>query len=293
MKFWTNKWLLLLILTITWGSSFIMIKQALIGFKPLQVGAARLTIAGLALAWFGIRNLKIIPKESWPWVITVATFGNFIPMFLFPYAQQRVSSSTAGILDSLVPIFVLLLGYLIFGKKSRFIQIIGALIGFGGAYILMKGDGGGESGHLGYSLLIVLATVFYGISSVTLDNRLSHVPSFELSSVIFLLTFFPAVTILFFSGFFVDFQFDRIHLRSLGFIAILGIVGTAVANILFYRLIQATDAVFASIVTYLMPIVAVMWGFLADENLTIKHAIGGALILMGVYLIQKKETAKA
>ena len=142
MKLPANRWLLLIILTLTWGSSFILIKQSIKVFDPIQVGALRLTIAGLALVGFGIGSFKHIPKKLIPWVIIGGCFGNFIPMFLFPIAQQKVSSSMAGILDSLVPVFVLIFGYLLFGIKSNKAQVAGAIIGFLGAFILIKNGGG-------------------------------------------------------------------------------------------------------------------------------------------------------
>src|SRR5690606_22009368 len=138
---WSNKWAILAILSLTWGSSFILIKQGISAFTPMQVGALRLSIAGLVLAFFGIRNFKYIPKKLMKWVIIGGCLGNFIPMFLFPLAQQKVSSSMAGILDSLVPIFILIFGFLFFGIKSKWTQALGALIGFIGAAILVSDNG--------------------------------------------------------------------------------------------------------------------------------------------------------
>ncbi len=288
MKFLSNKWVLLTILSLTWGSSFIMIKQSILSFTPVQVGALRLTIAGLVLVFFGIRNFKYIPKKLLPWVVLAGFLGNFVPMFLFPIAQQKVSSSMAGILDSLVPIFVLIMGYLFFGIKSRFSQILGALIGFLGAVILISDDGNGGSNDLVHSLLIVLATLLYGFNGLIVSKHLSGIQSFKLSSVVFTIWLAPSILILGLSGFFSEFEATPLQLRGLGFVTILGLVGTATAMILFYKLIQQTSAIFASVVTYLMPIVAVFWGILDGEKLTLIHVFGGILILLGVYLIQKK-----
>ncbi|MGB6094158.1 MAG: DMT family transporter [Moheibacter sp.] len=288
MKFWTNKWLLLLILTLTWGSSFIMIKQSLKAFHPMQVGALRLSIAGLALVGFGIGSFKYIPKKLIKWVVIGGCLGNFIPMFLFPFAQQKVSSATAGILDSLVPIFVLIFGFLIFGFKSSKTQILGAIIGFGGAFLLIKNGGTKESSDFLFSMLIVLATIFYGLNGLIISKYLSELPSFRLSAAVFTIWLGPSLVILGFSGFFNEFTASSEQLRGLGFVAILGLIGTATAMILYYKLIQMTSAIFASTVTYLMPVIAVMWGFLDGEKLTWLHICGGMLILIGVYLIQVK-----
>lgn len=288
MKFWTNKWLLLLILTLTWGSSFIMIKQSIKAFHPMQVGALRLTIAGLALVGFGISSFKHIPKRLIKWVIIGGCLGNFVPMFMFPFAQQKVSSSTAGILDSLVPIFILIFGFLLFKIKSSKIQVLGAIIGFAGAFVLIKNGGAKESSDFLFSLIIVLATIFYGLNGLIIDKYLADLPSFKLSAAVFTVWLGPSLIILGFSGFFSEFTASPEQLKGLGFVSILGLVGTATAMILYYKLIQMTSAIFASTVTYLMPIVAVMWGFLDGEKLTWFHIIGGILILTGVYLIQDK-----
>jgi drug/metabolite transporter (DMT)-like permease len=290
MKFLTNKWFLLFILSLTWGSSFILIKQSIKVYEPMQVGALRLTIAGLVLVFFGVQNFKHIPKKLMPWVVIGGCCGNFIPMFLFPLAQRQVSSSMAGILDSLVPIFILILGYIFFGIKSRWTQLLGAVIGFIGAAILVGDHGNGQSSDLFHSLLIVLATMLYGTSGLIVGNFLSGIQSFKLSSVVFTIWLGPSLIILGFTGFFSDFEGTPVQIKGLGYIAILGLIGTALAMILYYKLIQQTNAIFASVVTYLMPIVAVMWGILDGEKLTWIHAAGGVLILAGVYLIQMKSS---
>ncbi|HUH35183.1 MAG TPA: DMT family transporter [Moheibacter sp.] len=286
MKLWNNQWVVLAILALTWGSSFIMIKQSVAVYTPIQVGALRLCIAGLVLVGFGWRNIFKIPKKLLPWVIIGGSFGNFFPMFLFPLAQKQVSSSMAGILDSLVPIFVLIFGALFFGFKSRWTQIMGAALGFFGAIILMRDDAQGTSGDWFHASLIVLATVMYGFNSLIISKFLKEIPSFQLSSAVFTIWLGPSLIVLGFSGFFNDFSGTEVQWQGLGYIVILGLIGTALAMILYYNLIRQTSAIFASTVTYLMPIVAVFWGILDGETLTWVHALGGILILLGVYLIQ-------
>lgn len=286
MNLLSNKWILLVILSLTWGSSFILIKQSLVSYSPMEVGALRLTIAGLVLIYFGIRNFKYIPKKLMPWVVVGGCMGNFIPMFLFPIAQQKVSSSMAGILDSLVPVFVLIFGYLLFGIRSRWTQVLGAMIGFMGAIILIGNNGDGSTSDLFHSFLIVVATIFYGLNGLIVGRYLSGIPSFKLSSVVFSIWLAPALLILGFTGFFAEFRATPEQLKGLGYVSILALVGTAAAMILFYKLIQQTSAIFASVVTYFMPVVAVFWGILDGEKLTLIHVLGAILILLGVYLIQ-------
>lgn len=259
----------------------------------MQVGALRLCMAGLALVFFGVRNFKYIPRKSMPWVIAGGAMGSFIPMFLFPLAQEHVSSSMAGILDSLVPIFILLFGYLFFGIKSRLLQIVGALVGFLGALVLMQDNGQGGSDGMFYSLLIVFATALYAMNGLIITRYLSDIPSFKLSSVVFTIWFGPALIILGASDFFESFEGTAQQWEGLGYVAVLGIVGTALAMILFYRLLQLTSAIFASMVTYLMPLVAVIWGVMDGEKLTWIHAAGALLILIGVYLIQKRPSIRS
>ena len=287
-----QKWILLGILTLTWGSSFILIKQSLVAYTPIEVGALRLCVAGLALVVFGVRSFKYIPKKLLPWVAAGGAMGNFIPMFLFPLAQERVNSSMAAILDSLVPMFILLFGYLFFGVRSRPWQIVGAVIGFMGAAMLMGLGGGDGESSLFHSLLIILATAFYGMNGLIINRYLSGIPSFKLSAAVFTIWFGPALIILGFSGFFSTFTGTDAQWQGLGFVTILGLVGTALAMILYYKLLQITSALFASMVTYLIPIVAVMWGVLDGEQLGWVHAVGSALILTGVYLAQRTPRQK-
>ncbi|WP_333663578.1 DMT family transporter [Chishuiella changwenlii] len=292
MKIELKYWIVLGILALTWGSSFILIKQGLVSYTPYQVGALRLSIAGGVLAFWGIPNLFKIPKDRLKYVVLAGFLGNFVPMFLFPIAQTRVSSSMAGILDSLVPLFILFFGSLFFSIKGTKNQIIGAVIGFLGAVLLISGDGFSGENSLLHCLLIVLATALYGLNSLILTRYLNDVPSFQLSSALFTIWLPPAVIILFFTGFFQTFEGTPEQLRSLGFVTILGLVGTALAMILFYKLIQVTGSMFSSMVTYLMPIVSVFWGFLVGEKITIMHLIGFLMILSGVYMTQKKERSK-
>ncbi|HWK58810.1 MAG TPA: DMT family transporter [Parapedobacter sp.] len=287
-----HKWVLLGILTLTWGSSFILIKQGLVVYTPTEVGALRLCVAGLALVFFGVRSFRHIPKKLMPWVVAGGGMGNFIPMFLFPLAQERVSSSMAGILDSLVPMFILLFGFLFFGIKSRMGQVVGAVIGFVGAAMLMGVDADGGKSDVFHSLLIILATAFYGMNGLIINRYLSGIPSFKLSAAVFTIWFGPSLIILGFTGFFSTFTGTAAQWQGLGYVTILGLVGTALAMILFYKLLQLTSALFASMVTYLIPIVAVMWGVLDGERLGWSHALGGTLILMGVYLIQRQPSRK-
>lgn len=289
-KILENRWFLLIIIALTWGSSFILIKNSLLAFTPYQIGAFRVGISGLLLCYFGFPALKRMDKKTVLWVALVGFFGNFLPMFLFPIAQTRVSSSLAGILDSLVPIFVLVFGFIIFGIKSKPLQMFGAVIGFVGAALIMYfSEASTEESNLGYALLIVLATALYAMAALIIKERLNHVKSKDLSSAVFTVWLIPSVVILVLSGFFTNFDTSAEAIESLGYLSILTVLGTAIAIMLYYKLIQNTSPVFASTVTYLLPLIAVIWGLLDGESFSIWYVIGGLLILWGIYLIREKK----
>lgn len=289
LKIFENRWVLLLIIALTWGSSFILIKKSLLVFTPYQIGAFRVALSGLILLPIGLPALLKMSKKTVMWVVLTGFFGNFFPMFLFPLAQTQVSSSLAAILDSLVPVFVLVLGLLLFGVKSKRIQVIGAVIGFVGAALIMYfTESSDEDSKLGYALLIVLATACYAVAALLINHKLRHVSSVALSGGVFTIWCIPALTILIFSGFFQTFETTPEHLTGLGYLSILSVMGTAIAIMLYYKLIQNTSAVFASSVTYLLPIIAVAWGLLDGEAFSVFYLAGAILIFLGIYLIQEK-----
>ena len=291
IKLFKNRWFLLSILAITWGSSFIMIKKSLIVLSPYQIGSLRVAVSGLLLMFIGFPAIKRMPKKYLGWVILAGALGNFFPLYLFPFAQKKVSSSLTGTLDSIVPVFVLIFGFVFFKIRSRLIQLAGALIGFIGAAILMYfSEPSSDSSPFGYVLLVILGAACYAAAAVIVKQKLQDVPSMDLSAAVFTIWMFPALLILFFSGFFTEFENSTAMWKGLGYVAILTIVGTTLAMMLYYKLIQVTSAVFASSVSYLLPLVAIMWGLLDDEHFSIWFAIGGLLIFAGIYLIQEKNT---
>lgn len=290
-KIFTNKWFLLSIMALTWGSSFILIKKSLLVFSPFQIGAFRVGLSGLVLAIIGIPALRKLSRTDFLWIVAAGFFGNFLPMFLFPIAQTHVSSSLAGIINSMEPVFILVLAYLLFGIRSKFIQVIGAIIGFlGAATLLYFSEAKSDGAQIEFTLLLVLASASYAVSALIIKDKLQHVRSLHVSTGVFTIWMIPSILILVFSGFFRDFQFEEETFQALGYLSILSLVGTAAAIILFYKLIQDTSAVFASTVSYLLPIVAVVWGVIDGEEFTIWYVLGGLLILLGIYLIREKKT---
>lgn len=289
-KLFENRWFLLFVIALTWGSSFILIKKSLLVFNPYQIGAFRVAVSGLILGYIGFPSLRKMDSKTLFWVVLTGFFGNFFPMYLFPIAQTKVSSSLAGILDTLVPVFVLVLGFLLFGIKSKWIQVLGAFIGFAGAALLMYfSEATSEESKIGYALLVVLATACYALAALIIKQKLQHVPSLKLSGSVFSVWLIPSLLILFFSGFFTDFKDTPETWSALGYLSILTVMGTAIAIILYYKLIQNTTPVFASTVTYLLPLIAVVWGLMDGEKFSIWYVVGGLLILWGIYLIREKK----
>lgn len=290
-QLFNNRWFLLLFISLTWGSSFILIKKSLIAFTPYEIGAIRVVGSGLILAVIGIPTLLRMRRNTLLWAIIAGFFGNFLPMFLFPIAQTQVSSSLAGILDSLVPIFILAFGFLLFGIKSKWSQVVGAIIGFiGAASLIYFSEGNSENSQFAYAMLIVLAGASYGVNSLVIKEKLPDIDAVKLTAVIYSFWSIPSLIILYYTGLIQNFEMKPTYTEPMIYMAILTIFGTAIAMLLYFKLIQSTSAIFASISSYLLPVVAVIWGILDGEQFTMWYIFGAVLILIGIYLIREKST---
>ena len=286
-----EKWVLLVVLSIIWGSSFILIKKSLEHFNPYEVGALRVLIAGIILMPLAVMNIKKFPKKHLKWLVLAALTGNFIPMFLFPIAETKVSSSIAGIINSMMPIFVIIVGSLVWKFQTTKRQLIGVAISFFGACVLaLSGAGTGELKVIPI-LLLLLATLCYAISTTTVKSKLNDIPAKILSGFVFsFVLMLPSLISLVFAGFFNDFKADRNLLVGLGFVSLLSIFGTGLAMMLNYRLLNISTPLFASTVTLLMPVVAVIWGVLDGEKLTLLQTFGGIIIIAGLIFLRSKPT---
>jgi len=285
-----EKWILLIILSLIWGSSFILIKKSLEHFNPYQVGALRVLIAGIILMPIAISKYKLFPKKHLKWLLLAAVTGNFIPMFLFPIAETEVSSSIAGIINSMMPIFVIVVGALIWKFETTKQQIIGTLISFAGVCLLaFGGDGEGGKFKLIPILLLLLATLCYALSTTTVKSKLMEVSSTVLSAFVFsFVLFFPSLIALSFTGFFSEFSFSKDNMLGLMFVSLLSIFGTGLAMMMNYRLLKVSTPLFASTVTLLMPIVAIIWGFLDGEKLSALQFVGAGIIIGGLIFLRTK-----
>lgn len=288
MKVQQLKWIYLIVLALIWGSSFILIKRGLVGLNPLQVGSLRMIFAAIFLLIIGFRNLPRIPLYQWKYLALTALFGTFIPAFLFAMAQTQIDSSVSSILNSLTPLNTLIIGTFAFGLQFKRIQIIGVFIGFlGTSLLIFNGAIHHPEQNYYYAILVLIATICYATNVNLIKRYLSDLSPLSISTGNFTLMLVPALVILFSTGFMNTMH--KVEVQSAVFyIMILGIVGTGIANIIFFKLIQMATPVFATSVTYLIPVVAFFWGMLDEEMLTIVQLLGASVILFGVYLTSKK-----
>lgn len=282
-------WGILILLALIWGSSFILMDKGLESFSPLNIAALRMVIAGICLFPFCISSVSKIPKEEWKIFPILGLVGNGIPAFLFPLAEQGINSATAGILNSLTPVFTLIFG-IFFGITVSHRKILGIALGLTGALIVTLGGTKGLEGNIGHALIVVLATMLYGMNVNIMKRYLNFTPPVAIAGFSMLSAALPYGIYLVFS--------DIPHILSnpesweaLGFITILAVMGTAVSTLIFYHLVQITDAIRSSSVTYLMPIVACLWGLLRPdrEDITLFQIGGMLIILTGVYIVNHKK----
>ena len=256
----------------------------------IQVACFRMVIAAIALSPFTYLGFKKISRSDFGWLMIVGLCGSGIPAFLFAISQQYIDSGLAGILNALTPVFTLLIGLLFFQKKTHLSQVVGMVIGFIGAagIIAMKGS---SFHNAAYALLIICATLLYGISVNTVGSKLQHIPAPTISSISVTIAAIPCFFILLSTPYEIIYTHPD-GWRSFFAICTLAILGTGFANILFFRLTQKTGAVLASSVTYLIPLVAVGWGSFMGEQITWGQYIFGAVLLIGVYLAHQTKNKK-
>jgi len=285
----TLAWVLLVILALIWGSSFILIKKGLLVFNPGEVGALRIVFAGLVLLPFSLPKLKGISRKYWGLLFVVGLFGSFIPAFLFAKAQTQLDSSITGVLNGLTPIFTLIIGYIFFHQRIRSQNWVGILVGFlGMTWLAMNGeDGIGKINY--YVFFVIVATMLYGTNVNLIKYKIKDLPSLLITSVSLSMVLPFGLIFLFLAT---DFTQKITEVQGAGlalfYIALLGIMGTAVALILFNKLVKISSPIFSSSVTYLIPIVAIAWGLIDNETLQWTDFIGIAAIIFGVYYASKK-----
>ncbi|MFT5761485.1 MAG: drug/metabolite transporter (DMT)-like permease [Polaribacter sp.] len=284
------KWVYLGILALVWGSSFILMKKALLGLTPIQLGALRIIITAIFLLLIGFKSLKGIEKHQWKYIAYTAALGTFFPAFMFAFAVNYLDSSIVAILNSLTPFNTLIFGALVFGFAFRKKQIIGVLIGLVGTLILiLNGANLNPDQNYWFAFLIFLASIGYAFNVNMIKKHLNDVSALGITAGNFVLMIVPAFIILISTGFFTEFEMTKTNMSSLGYITVLAVLGTGIAKVLFNKIVQMSSPIFASSVTYLIPLVAVFWGILDGEKLSLIQATAGVVILLGVYLVNKNK----
>lgn len=281
--------MLIIVLAFVWGSSFILMKEGLKVYPPGQVAGVRILSAFLFVFFIALPGLRKVKRSKFKYLFLSGMLGNLLPAFLFAFAQTKLNSSISGILNGLTPLFTLLIGALFFRSKITRNRALGIALGLVGSMGLsFMNAKGGLGGMNFYALLILLATIFYGINVNLLKKHFIDMSPLVVSSTALLLVGPLAGIYLGFTDFSEILKTD-VSIHALKYILILGVVGTAISLILFNYLIQISDPVFASSVTYLIPFVALLWGFIDGEPITLFHVLGMGLILTGVYIVNRSK----
>jgi len=292
---WNKKWFqfsVLMILAFVWGSSFILMKIGLRSFSSEQAASIRIGSAFLVLLPYSLKNLKHLKKKDLKSLLIAGFIGSLIPAFLFTKAQTHIDSALAGMLNSLTPVFTFIIGLLFFGSTFKNAQLMGIILGLVGASgLITMGSGLQLDTFNSYALLIVLATTCYGVNINEVKARLTHLSGVQITSLSFFFIGPVAIIYLLTTDINQVTQSDGWYIH-LGALALLGILGTAIAMLVMNTLIRYALAVFASSVTYIIPIFAILWGVLDGESISFMHIVFMSVILTGVYMINRLKTKR-
>ena len=284
-KIW--HWIALVVLSLIWGTSYILMKKGLESFSSLQVGALRILITFVCLLPIALKHFHHLNRTNILSIIIIGLFGSVIPAFLFPLAETKITSSLAGMLNSLTPVFTMVFGITIYKRKAIKNQIAGVILGLLGAIGLLYT---GSFSFNMYGLLVVLATVLSGISSNEV-SKVKELNGIKITALSFFVTSPLAIGYLMFSDLSVPMHTVN-WVRNLCFIGILAVLGSATALVIYYLLIRDTSPIFASYVTYFIPIVATLWGFADNEHFSSSMPISIIFIFAGVFIINRPDFFK-
>jgi len=284
-------WSILAGLALIWGSSFILIKRGLETFSSAEVGALRISITFLVLSPFAITRIRKLKLREWKYLVLVGLIGSGFPAFLFAKAQTGIDSSLAGILNSLTPLFTMIIGLSFFSLKTRWFNIAGVFIGLAGAVGLISISGGRSfEFNFQYAIYIIIATVCYATNVNVVKYKLKEIDALTITVFSFFLIGLPVLLyLLIFTDFIRLISTEQAALTGLGYIIILAVIGTALALFAFNKLVKLASPVFASSVTYLIPIVAISWGAIDGEKMSPMSFLWMGVILLGIFLVNKKK----
>jgi drug/metabolite transporter (DMT)-like permease len=284
------QWLIFLLLCLVWGSSFILMKLGLVALSPFEVAGLRLLSAGIVLTPFFFSAWKNTNAKTKIFAVLIGLLGSFFPGILFCMAETTLHSSIAGVLNATTPLFVMIVGLLLFRRSVQLIQVAGIIVGFLGVLLLFYPSISVQDGSFtAKALLILLATIMYGFNVNIANLHLSATAPLHVAALSLVMLIPVDIIILIHQGFFSK-DFSGIIIQKAAIASIvLGVFGTAVATWLFYVLMQRSGPLFSSMVTYGIPFVALAWGMLAGETISSTALMALLLILLGVYLVNKKK----
>ncbi len=278
----------LLLLGLTWGSSFILMKQGLRSYEPIEVAVIRISSSFLFLFPFMLPKYKLIPRDRYLYLFWAGILGNGIPALLFATAQTHIDSSLAGILNATAPIFTLIVGWMFFSLAFKRSAAIGIIIGLAGTiYLLVFNKGVGQGNNYVYAILPLVASVCYAFSTNIIKTHLKDLPALMVTAGALSFIGPPSLVYLLMSGVPQKAMTSAMHLENLFYVITLGVVGTSLAVLIFNFLIKHTTVLFAASVTYLVPMFAISWGIFLGEDITIHYLVGILIILTGVTLANK------
>jgi drug/metabolite transporter (DMT)-like permease len=280
-------WILFILLSFIWGSSFILMKEGMKELNAYEVASLRILSAGLILLPLLPQALKNIPSKKRNWAILSGLLGSFFPAYLFCIAETRISSSLAGMLNALTPLSTMLLGIAFFHYSLSRKQWVGILLGLAGMFLLFGNSLKWNGNDAWFALLVLIATIFYAVNVNMVNLKLKEIGSRNIATLAFSFLVIPTSLILYYAGYFQR-EMNTDFWYSTGASSLLGILGTAIASILFYVLLKKAGPLFSSMVTYGIPFVAIFWGVLAGESVTLIQILGLGVILAGVYIVQSK-----
>jgi drug/metabolite transporter (DMT)-like permease len=280
-------WTSFLYLTLVWGSTFILNKRTLITFTSIQAASLRLTFGLSAMIWFVKPHLALIPKEKRFHLVVSALTGICIPAYCFALAQAGLPSAMTGVLNALTPCMAFILGIVFFRQSASWLKIAGLTLGFIGSAMIILVNAKGQLSLNAYALWVVLAAMLYGFNLNWVKKYLAEVPALPLATTAVVIAGVVGFCILLTTNWLESMRANPAGTTSFAAIATLGILGTALGQFFFARMLQLSSALFAGTITYFIPIVAVAWGLYDGEVLTWVHFLGILCIIGGILIISR------
>lgn len=284
------KWVFLVILSLIWGSSFILIKKGLVGLSAYQLGSLRIIFTSIFLFIVGFKSLKRIERCHYKPIVISAFLGTFFPVYFFALAETEIDSAIASILNSLTPLNTLIFGFFFFKMTFHRNQVFGIVIGLIGTLLLIvSGANLNPEQNYVFSVFVVMASVCYAFNVNIIKLYLQDLNAMSIATGNFAVIFIPALLVLICTGFFNETTLTSpvVH-ESMLYIVVLSIFGTGISKVVFNRLVQVSTPIFSSSVTYTIPIVALIWGVLDGEQMSYIQLIATGIILLGVFLANRK-----